>query len=238
MERALNLVKTDFTEVEKRVFPRFPYCFLTFKGEGKMTFEVKDISYTGMQLSLKDGAHNYQADQEITGDIHWRGKTMEAKGVVRWINGSRLGVAFTEDSAFQEEIKSFLSVDNIVESMRPLHNSQMDLELPSNLKYWLRTDGPVELFVWQHNDGELARFQLVMLENFVEWEDGRGLKTGRVLTKRDLDTPLVTEDEFVFQMDEGVLDHKVDFGMEIIAKLPPHYLPEHTKDFLKLKLSH
>lgn len=93
--------------------------------------------------------------------------------------------------------------------MRPIHNSGLEMEMPSNLKYWLRADGPAEIFVWHHNDGEVSRFQVILLDRFLEWEDGKGLKTGEVMGKKDLDTPLVQEDEFLFrfndQIDEDIL---------------------------------
>ena len=57
MERHLSLIKTDYQEMEKRVFPRFPFGLMMFRESSseKKVFEVKDISLTGMQISIKDG---------------------------------------------------------------------------------------------------------------------------------------------------------------------------------------
>ncbi len=238
MERHLNLIKTDYQETEKRIFPRFPFTYLTFKSKDteSRVFEVKDISFSGMQLSLKDGGHDYIPGTEIDGTLHWKGAKLKALGNVKWVSGQELGVAFILSSVFEKEVKNFLSVENIVAGMRPIHNSGLDIEMPANLKYWLRADGPVEVFIWQHTDGEISRFQIILMDNFLEWEDGKGLKTGEVAEKRDLDTPLVKEDEFTFRF-TGELDESIlEFARSVVAKLPENYLPDTAKNFLETKL--
>ncbi len=238
MENHLSLINTGYKDIEKRVFPRFPFSYLTFKAQNGMerVFAVKDISYTGMQLSLKDGGHPYKSGQEVDGVLHWRGASLELSAEVKWVHGPRLGVEFNAGKHFENQIKEFLSFDNIIRGMRALHKTQMELDLPSDLSYWLQADGPVEVFVWCHKDGEISRFQMIMMESFVEYQDGKGLKSGRVLTKRDLDTPLVQEDEFVFEMDERICDERLAFAREITKRIPSDYLPVQVTDFLRLKL--
>jgi hypothetical protein len=239
MENHLSLIKTDFQEIEKRVFPRFPFSYLTFKAQNGSdhVFAVKDISYTGMQLSLIDGGHPFKKSQKVKGELHWRGASLSLDAQVKWVHGQRLGVEFSSSESFEKDIKGFLSTENIIKGMRALHQTPMDLELPGDLHYWLQADGPVEVFVWCHKDGEISRFQLIMMESFVEYQDGKGLKSGRVLTKRDLDTPLVTEDEFIFEMDERLDDERLDFAREIVSHIPSNFLPQSVFDFLRLKLS-
>lgn len=237
MDQKLSLIKTDYQDIEKRIFPRFPFSFLTFKGQKENhVFEVKDISMTGMQLSLKNGGHTYRKEDPLNGVVHWKGATLEVKGKVMWAQGQRLGVSFEINGPFEDKMREFLSIDNIISGMRPVHKDSLDLDLPSNLKYWLQADGPVEIFVWRHNDGEVARFQIIMLDSFVEYQDGRGLKSGQVLTKRDLETPLVQEDEFLFQVDHALDESKLDFAQKIVHKLPECYLPSEAKQFLEVKL--
>lgn len=235
MERRLNLIKTDYEELEKRIFPRFPYTYLTFKGDDQV-FEVKDITYTGMQLCRKDGGHSHIPGDIIGGTLHWRGQELDIKGKVMWAKGARLGVAFDKDGGFPQSVEKFLCVENIIAGMRALHKIDLDLEIPANLKYWLRSDGPVELFVWCHNDGELSRFQVIVRENFLEWEDGKGVKTGRVLTQRDLDTPLSPEDEFVFTMDHSSCPYKVELASSVIEAIPEELLTSEAQHFLLRKL--
>lgn len=238
MENRLSLIKTDYKETEKRVFPRFPFSYLTFKGddEKSKTFEVKDISFTGMQLSLRDGGHEYRTDQKIEGNLQWKSANLNVKGVVQWVKGARLGVHFSDDDNMSQEIRKFLSIENIMKSMKALHTTPLDLELPQNLDAWLQADGPVEIFIWNHADNEVAQFQIIMLDSFIEYEDGKGLRSGKVMTKRDLDTPLVKEDEFVFQIDDSLDNEKLKFAQDILAEVPENFLSDAARTFLKLKL--
>jgi hypothetical protein len=238
MHRHLNLVKSDFEKLEKRVFPSFPFCYLTFKAQSgnDLVFEIKDISQSGMQLGLKNGVHGIKEEQQIAGEIHWQGLKLDVLGDVKWATERRLGVEFSNRPKLREDIGAFLSVDNFAKNMKPIHQMDYGVDLPARLKYWLRSDGPVEIFVWQHADGEFSKFQLLLMENFIEWADGEGLKTGRIMSKRDIDTPLISEDEFVFKMDEVIDDNKVQSCRELIKQINNNLLSLQTLDFIKMKL--
>ena len=220
---------------EKRIFPRFPFCFLTFKAGGQV-FEVKDISFSGMQLSLKDGDCSHQPGSAIGGSLHWHGDSLEISGRVKWTRGLRLGVHFSAPSDFADRWGKFFSLEKVALRMRPLHRSDLATELPGNLKCWLRADGPIELFVWCHKDGEISSFQFLFMETFLEWKDGKGLKGGRILTRRDLETPLVQEDEFVFQGDSALDSEHVRRARRVISLLPNEALSGEISKFLDMKL--
>lgn len=238
MERRFNLIKSDFEKHEKRVLPRFPFCYLTFKSDDtSRVYEIKDISHTGMQLSLKEENHNFKEDHILKGHIHWLGKNLDISGVVKWHTPNRLGIEFAKKRDVLEKVQNFLQIDEIVKRMKPLHKVDDGLEIPARLKYWLRSDGPVEVFVWQHNDGEMAKCQVLFLETFVEWEDGHGLKTGRILSKRNVDSPLLTEDEWVFQIDLDVDAGKLDRVKALINQINEDLLPSEVKTFLVRQLS-
>jgi hypothetical protein len=91
--------------------------------------------------------------------------------------------------------------------------------------------------VWQHGHGEIAKLQILFLEVFVEWEDGEGVKTGRTLSKRNVDSPLLTEDEWVFQMDPEIDGEKLDKVKELIGLIPQDQLPVEVQTFLVRQLS-
>jgi len=234
----LNLVESDFEKLEKRVLPRFPFCYLTFKCSNSLNhiFEVKDISFSGMQLSLKNGEHGIKQNDNIHGLIHWGPREVEITGNVKWSKGLRVGVEFSTSANSREEIDNFLKIDSLAEHLKPVHLVDYGVDLPVKLKYWLRADGPVEIFVWQHDDGELSKFQILIMENFVEWEDGKGLKTARVISKRDVDTPLISEDEIVFKIDPSIDDIKVGRAAKLISGIRDAYLPERAANFISMKL--
>lgn len=239
MERRLNLIKSDFEKHEKRILPRFPFCYLTFKlDENHRVYEVKDISFTGMQLSLKEEDHQFRNEHLLRGRIHWLGKELNIAGTVKWHTSNRLGVEFVKKREVLENIQSLLNLKDMVKRLKPLHKLNEGLEIPPRLKYWLRSDGPVELFVWLHGNSEIAKFQILFLDTFTEWEDGRpGIKTGRILSKRNVDSPLVTEDEWVFHIDDYMDIEKLDRVKNLVTEISEDLLPSEVQTFLLRHLS-
>jgi len=234
MKTHLNLVQTDFHETEKRVLPRFPFSYLTCRSTHKdndKVFEVHDISKLGMRILLKDGVHTFTEKDSISGSLHWKRKTFRFEGSVEWVKSNSLGVSFDRHKS---EISGFLCPQNIVDAFKPIH--QGDWELPANLKFWLRADGPVEIFMWQHKDLEISKFLIIMFDHFVEWEDGKGLKSGKVISQRDVDSPLMSEDEFVFEIDGAVAPRELHFAQEIARIVPETYLSKSAIEFLQVKL--
>ena len=238
MQRHLKLVESDFENLEKRVLPSFPFCYMVFKSnKSEQHFEIKDISKTGMQLVLRNGDINYSQDENIGGTIHWNGSEVDIVGQIKWVSGRRMGVEFSGQASQKDAIGDFLSVDNFVSHLKPVHKIEnVGFEVPNLLRYWFRADGPVELFVWEHTNKEIARFQVIFMENFLEYEDGKGLRSGRVMSKRDIDTPLIHEDEFVFKIDQRVGQEKIDLALNLIAKIPESLIEDETKEFLCRKL--
>lgn len=233
MENRLSLMKSE--EVEKRCFPRFPFNRMTFKGRDRV-FAVSDISYEGMRLALKDGEHSYKTGMALEGELHWKRWSLNIKGEVKWVDQGALGVAFGRTKALKKEIHRFLSLEHILQEMRLIDREGFHLELPNSLRYWLQADAPVEMFVWSHGDGEIAGFHILMLGQFIEYKDGKGLRSGVILERGDHDTPLVPEDEFIFQMDSDIDDFKLARARDIVAGLRSEHLPSEAKDFLKIKL--
>lgn len=242
MEKHLSLIKTDYQEMEKRIFPRFPFGFMIFREENfndsssKMVFEVKDISLTGMQLAFKDGKHNYTQGVNIEGSLHWRASNLKIKGKVQWVREGAIGLSFDGRDGFTDRINDFLSYDNIVSHIKAIHKNEMTLDLPNNLKYWLKADGVLEIFVWDHKSSGISRFQILMMEYFIEWEEGVGLRTGKIMTQRNLDTPLSQGDEFIFHIDEGAVSLKIEMALGVVRKIPDEHLPILARDFLVYKL--
>jgi hypothetical protein len=238
MERKFNLIKSDFEKHEKRILPRFPFCYLTFKPDGtSRALEVKDISLSGMQLSLKDTENQFQEEGTLKGSIHWQGKSLDILGLVKWKTPGRMGVEFAKKRDVLERVNQFLQIEELVKHLKPLHKVEGGLEIPNKLKYWLRSDGPVDIYVWQHSDGELAKIQILFMEVFVEWEDGAGLKTGRIISKRNVDSPLINEDEWLFKIDSNIEPDKLDRVKNLVELISPDLLPAEAKTFILRQLT-
>ena len=96
---------------------------------------------------------------------------------------------FDRSNGLAVELKSFLHVGQISKRMKVINKDDFSMDTPTDLKYWLKSDGPGEIFFWQHRDGELSRVQLLILDKLIEWVDGEGLKTGMLVENRDIDSP-------------------------------------------------
>ncbi len=242
MLKSLNLVPSESGKIEKRVFPRYPLNHLTFRikedsERALSTFEVVDISLSGMQVEKKIGDQDFKRGDHIQGIISWYGQKCDIFGVVKWSKGNRIGVLFDESPLAQEKIQGFLNIDHFIQNLKPLHDKKFGISKPQELHYWLRADGPLELFVWSYNGGqEIAKFQIIMFRDFVEWEDNLGNKSGTVLTRRDLETPLFTEDEFAFQLDSKLDGQKLKRAEKFIQKIPRSYLDPEVHAFLLRKI--
>lgn len=235
MQRHLNLVESDFEHFEKRVLPKFPFSYLIFKTTGQ-TFEVQDISFSGMQLAIKSGDLSGKENDILNGVVYWNGKELDIQSKIKWKKGKRLGVEFSHKTTQRNNVNDFLSVEAFSSALKPLHSEKLNLDLPSKLKYWLHSDGPAQIFIWQHNDGELSKFQIILMENFIEWTDGEGLMTGRVISKRGIETPLIDEDEFVFKIDSSLDKEKKITFKNFISKIDSSKLSQETLNFLSMKL--
>ena len=227
--------KNGVKQLRKRVFPRYPFTFMVFKADEKV-FQVKDISYRGMQISLKDGEHGISPGDDLTGELHWKGETLAIRLQVKWADEENVGGTFERGQVFEQKIHSFFCVENILKGLRPLHLQEVERGLPANLKYWFKSDGSVEFFVWRGSNKRISSFQGIILDKFFEWEEGRGIWTGRILKHQDLETPLDCQEEFFFEEDATVNPFVVDFAHKVFSQLPREYLTDDDREFILFHL--
>jgi len=235
----LNLIKNPNADLEKRILPRFPLTLMTFRADQfeEHSFEVRDISFSGMQLGLKDGDHGLSIGDEVSGILKWAGQKLKMKGIVRWCDRAKVGLMFDSTNGLAKEVRNFLSTDILASRMRPLHDGTFEMDLPANLKYWLKSDGPAEIFVWQHRDGELSRFQFLLMDKLIEWVDGSGVRTGQVVKHYDSDAPLSYEEELDFHVDKEPCADSLEMAVSILSKVSFELIPQAAVNFLTMKMS-
>ena len=238
MDRHLNLVQSGKGISEKRVFPRFPFSYLVFRQSesDNRSYEVKDISFSGMRISLKDGESGLKVGDKIEGEVHWIKNSINISAKVIRIEGDSIAVTFEGGRESEKKLKEFLSVENIAKCLRSIHDYKAQIEIPHDLVCWLRADGPFEIFVWTHNDNEISRIQVIMMNHFVEWNDGKGLKSGEVVSVKNHDSPLITEEEFEFLIDHKLDEEKLKFTARIINGIDEEMIEASIYDFLCRKL--
>lgn len=234
--KKLGLVPGGQERIEKRVFPRFPFSSLTFRSthNNLHTFEVRDISLQGMHLGLKVGEHGLKDQDSIAGQLHWQQEKVEIKGHVAWSRPGELGVRFQLDD--EDELKQLLCPSNLARGLRPLHSHPLKGEMLQGPTFWLQTDGPVEIFVYCDSGGTIARFCIVLMDRVMEYIDGKGLFSAKVLKKRDLETPLHHEDEYQLKFDNQLDVDLQQSAALLVQNMDSSLLPEDVFEFLTNKL--
>ncbi len=240
MGQALELIGYNDKVYEKRTFPRFPFSYITFKGfSDNFVYQVMDISYEGMRLLLKNGELSFKESDIIKGEIHWKKESLNIIGTVKWINKNQLGVEFKKDNKFKSKVENFLSLKKVLINVKSIKDTDFDLEIPNNLLYWLQSDDLIKIFIWGHSGEQrgISSIQIIFMNNLIEWRYNRGVRTGKISQKQDIETPLFLKDEIIFMMDNYVKEYKVKFAVDIIDNLPLKLLSDETISFLKLKFS-
>ena len=236
MAANLSLIKNNENPIEKRILPRFPFSSLLFRSYEQCahSFEVKEISMTGMQLGLKDGDAPFTPGATLKGTLLWRKARLDIEAEIKWVKGGHLGVHFKNDK--EDLIKNFLSMENILGSLRTVPLKDMDINLPANLQFWLCADGPVEIFIWSPFSTDIAghidKFQIFFFERYVEWDREWGTVTGKVVTKRNFDTPLILADEMYFQKDIRLERTMLKQSSDLLHHLTAPSFPLQVRNFL------
>ncbi len=242
MPRNLSLVKNrEETSTTQSLFiPRFPFGRLVFKGSKDQdchAFEVCHLTPRGMHLQLKDGGHSYHSNEFLEGKIHLFDQEIEIIGDVVWVQGPHLGLEFRQENQHPDFYKKLFDYKTLLLGMRCLTDSELPYEIPVNLKYWLRSDGLIEIFIWDHRDGEVSKIQMIFLDNYLEWKDALGIRTAKILGKREHETPLNDQDELVLTFHDGFNEEIVRDASSIIKEIQENILPENIHNFIKRKLS-
>ena len=212
---------------ERRTLPRFPLSFLLFRDHSARTFAVRDVSYGGMRLGGEDAACPFRVGDEIAGALRLKGRILDVRGRVKWVEGGECGVGFASGGGFGEGIRSFLGVDAAIEGMKVLHDD--GAALAPRLKYWLRSDGVVEIFVW-----EGGSFQIIFCGDFVEGSPEGLLRTGR-LAYLGKDMAVADGEEFLFRFDSPADSKKVGFASDVLGRMGERHLPHDVLEFLRTK---
>lgn len=240
---SLSLIKNDRVR-EKRIVPRFPLKTMAWKCEriSSHALLVKDISYTGMQIGSAGEIESLNIGETYNGILKWGGDQLELKGKIRWVKADQgntvFGIEFDSTNGLVVELKNFLRIGQISKRMRLINREDFSVETPTDLKYWLKSDGPGEIFFWQHRDGEFSKIQLLILDKLIEWIDGEGLKTGMLVENRNIESPLSPKEEILFDMDEHVDLESLQLAKDLINDLPNELIPDNVMQFLQRKLGH
>ncbi len=240
MTFALNLITNEEGKIEKRVLPRFPLNYLTFKlsddaSKGLNTFSVVDISETGAQLERKLGTIENKVGDKIQGNFRWHGHECNIAAEVMWVQDSRLGIRFDQSKESEAKIQNFLNISNFIANLRPLHSDKYNIKTPVGLKYWLQAEGPVEVFVWTDQSDAMTKFQIVLFKNVIEWTE-KQVRSGEVISKRNVESPLFDNEEIAFRFDNDLNDIQLQKARNFLDKLNNQLIDSEFLDLMKRSL--
>lgn len=240
----LKLLKNEvapFTK-EQRILPRFPLHYLTFRGEVKnksvfhRAFEIKDISTHGMQIEQKIGHAEFDKGDALEGQINWYGHKIDVNAVVIWTKGQRCGVKFHLATSAREKLETFLSLDRMTKFLKPLPCHLPDF--PQGLKYWLRSEGPLELLVWEEQRSPVHCLW-IYLNLFVEWSSREGIKTGKIYRQREHDEIEVKliESQFTLLHDHTIDRVKLQAIQQFFKIFPEGLIDEEDQKMIQTKFA-
>jgi hypothetical protein len=233
----------DFAQPsEKRVLPRFPFAYLFFRtsrNNKDITCHVHDISYEGMQIELMTDESEFRIGQDASGEINWLGETLKVSGKIKWVYQKRAGIEFQLDGPNLNLLKKLLASEAISKQFKPIHEIlpkvRPDFELPQDLFLWLRAEGPFEIFAWKKNN-EIYRFQILMLNQFVEWRQELDQLTGHIQFRRESELPLTLEKECLFVFDPRPDSALITKAKDLLSQINHRILAQNIQDFFLQKL--
>jgi len=233
IERKLSLVFNDEELSEKRKFPRFPFTALSFKPQDfSHALKVKDISLSGMQCLLVDAPMDVTIGDRIQGKIHWKRNELKIQAKVSWKKESTLGIEFILNRDEEEELRKFLSFEQMAKNTISMFSAHQKNDYSHQLQNWLSADGVFELFVWGDSQLTISHFHILILETLIEWTEDKGFKTGKLKSKRNIETPLYIESECDYILDREFDIAKLHMAFGVIELLSPNQISTDLKSFI------
>ena len=204
---------------DKRRLPRFHITPCQFHDQDlSKNFSVQDVSLGGVAIRLlaHEDLQNFTVGSKHQGILKIEGVKLPCEFQVRYLRGLIVGGEWVH---LQEDLKS------------QLERISLPRFLGSNLKAYELQDSPNTL--WYHNpigvdlllylsDSKINRWTVYLHQNFVSWDEGESVRTGRSLAEDEegyahgivrLETRLLNYDE---QIDQRM----IETSMELIRSAP------------------
>jgi hypothetical protein len=169
----------------RRVFARYSvdHKHLTLMNEQDILL-IREISAKGFSTEVSPRGFErlapgdvYEARIRYLGEIH----DLEAK--VAWKHDGFVGFEIVNaERSTLLFIKRLLRPIEIAASLQSVEASFLNGGGDGSAKTWYHGDEESDLYVWHHPDtNALKAWQLAIGEQYVEWSDGAGLRTGSLI---------------------------------------------------------
>jgi hypothetical protein len=175
----------DTDKRNRRVFARYSvdHKHLTLMNEQDILL-IREISAKGFSTEVSPrGFERLETGDVYDARIRYLGEIHDLQAKVAWkldgfvgfeiVNAERSTLLF---------IKRLLRPIEIAASLQSVEASFLNGEGEGSAKTWYHGDEESDLYVWHHPDtSELKAWQLAIGEQYVEWSDASGLRTGSLI---------------------------------------------------------
>ena len=90
--------------------------------------------------------------------------------------------------------------------------------------------------MWIEHHDQFCKFQTLFMENLVEWQEGIGLKTGKLHEDQQWKNPPTERNQFMVKLDQNIDRLKISQICEIIENIPSDKIQESAREFILMKL--
>lgn len=183
---ATKLSDLTMRAVRIKIFSTHQVLFELFSGPQKKLIEITNISTSGVGLK-RDQDTTWQAlGQKLTGQLKIRHKYFRATLEVRHVTMGIVGCRYiSSEPDLYKAIEEYLVYEITGLGLKKVgrqHLSNVDQGTPQ----WYVDSQGNELYIVER-DGQVVRYHIVFLGNYVEWNEQAGIKVGIVLSDKKED---------------------------------------------------
>lgn len=203
----------------RREFERFSvdHKHLTVMNEQDILL-VKDISAKGFSSQVSPRAfERLEIGDVYAARIRYLGEIYDLQAKVSRKAGDVVG--------FELENAERRAVDFMQRVIQPIALAHTLQKVDTNFmqgntegKTWYHGDDDTDLYIWRADDGTLTAWQLISSEKFLDWDQTRGLRTGRlVITEESVSGILdVSRKALQQRLDAKPDDHFRQFSIDVV----------------------
>ncbi len=186
-------------------------------------YPVVDASSGGMGIRMVDPTdlRLFSVGTSLEGTLSLRREKFPVVAVVRNAAGDRVGCEFTwpegqatRAKAFREALDLLLSPESLGEALRPAPAAQTE-----SGSIWYQGPSNTHLWLWRGNDGKYRRMAVLVLGNWIQWDEAEGLHTGALksIVRSDQSIGMVSIDTLLLERDSRTQPNRLQVAKTLIV---------------------
>lgn len=168
---------TEESNFERRRLPRLSLTTEQFKlDQNGRIFPIADLSSKGMAIRVIETSdfRYFPVGSKFKGTLNLRREKFRVSAQVRHLGNEMVGCEFFElEEKSATAIAEFLDPIALAKELRPIPATD-------GVALWYHGPSGTDFLLWRASDGKYTRMTLFLLGTFVQWEEDKGLTTGRL----------------------------------------------------------